>query len=76
MAALRDAIAASSSNDARPMCVDPKGAAALLGVSLDTFDRHVAPRIKQLRCGRKRLVPVAELQRFVAENAEFPGADW
>jgi hypothetical protein len=45
-------------------------AAAALGMSVDSFERHVQPTIRLIRCGRMRLVPVAELQRWASENAE------
>ena len=45
-------------------------AAAALGISLDSFERHVQPDIRFIRRGRLRLVPVAELERWAAEQAE------
>jgi excisionase family DNA binding protein len=45
-------------------------AAAALGMSLDSFERHVQPSIRMCRLGRMRLVPVSELQRWLEENAE------
>jgi hypothetical protein len=45
-------------------------AAAALGVSLDSFERHIQPDLRLIRRGRLRLVPVAELQRWAGENAE------
>jgi hypothetical protein len=44
-------------------------AAAALGMSLDSFERYVQPNVKLIRRGRMRLAPVAELERWVAENA-------
>jgi excisionase family DNA binding protein len=44
-------------------------AAAAIGVSLDTFERHVQGEIRLIRRGRLRLVPVAELERWVDRNA-------
>jgi hypothetical protein len=44
-------------------------AAAALGVSPDSFERHVQPELKLIRRGRLLLVPVAELERWVAEQA-------
>lgn len=48
----------------------PSEAAASIGVGPDFFDAHVAPEIRAVRRGRKRLFPVAELDRWVNENAE------
>lgn len=46
-------------------------AAASLGMSLDSFERHVQPHIRMLRRGaRLRLVPVSELQQFLDQHAE------
>lgn len=39
-------------------------AAKLLGVSVDTFDRHVAGELPTIRRGSLRLYPVAELFRW------------
>ena len=44
-------------------------AAAAIGMSLDSFERHVQPTIRLVRAGRMRLVPVAELDRWLGENA-------
>ena len=40
-------------------------AAASLGMSLDSFERHIQPSIRLVRLGRMRLVPVSELQRWL-----------
>jgi excisionase family DNA binding protein len=45
-------------------------AAAALGMSVDSFERHVQPTIRLVRLGRMRLVPVHELERWLEENAE------
>jgi excisionase family DNA binding protein len=47
----------------------PEEAAAALGVSRDFFDEHVLPELRVVRRGRKVLVPTAELERWLAENA-------
>jgi hypothetical protein len=41
-------------------------------MSLDSFERHAQADLKLIRRGRLRLVPVSELERWVAENAERP----
>jgi hypothetical protein len=43
---------------------------AALGVSWDTWHEHVEPEIRLVRLGRRKLVPVAELERWLADNAE------
>jgi len=45
-------------------------AAASVGVGLDFFNENIRPELALIRRGSKRLVPVTELQRWVAENAE------
>jgi hypothetical protein len=41
-----------------------------LGMSLDSFERHVQPELRLIRRGKLRLVPVAELERWASESAE------
>jgi hypothetical protein len=45
-------------------------AAAAIGMSVDSFERHVQPTLRLVRRGRLRLVPVGELERWLSENAE------
>jgi excisionase family DNA binding protein len=45
-------------------------AAAALGVSLDSFERHIQPDLKLVRRGKLRLVHVAELERWLDQNGE------
>lgn len=45
-------------------------AAESIGMSLDSFERHVQPDLRLMRRGKIRLVPVTELQRWLDENAE------
>jgi hypothetical protein len=52
------------------IALTPSEAAAAIGVGPDFFDANVAPQLRVIRRGRKRLVPVRELERWVAENAE------
>jgi hypothetical protein len=54
------------------LALTPPEAAAAIGVGPDFFDENVAPHLRLIRQGRKRLVPVSELERWVAENAEEP----
>ena len=44
-------------------------AAAALGVSVNSFDRHVAAEVRVVRRGSIRLYPIAELERWLRENA-------
>lgn len=51
------------------LALAPTEAAAVLGVSFDYYTEHIASEIRLVRRGRKRLVPVAELDRWLMENA-------
>ena len=44
-------------------------AAAALGISVDSFERYVQGELRILRRGRLRLIPVAELERWLEANA-------
>ena len=44
-------------------------AAAALDMSEDYFREHVAPDLRWIRRGRKRVVAVAELERWLESNA-------
>lgn len=44
-------------------------AASALGVSVDFFDQHVMPELRVVRRGRRRLIPVTELQRWLSDSA-------
>ena len=45
-------------------------AAASLGMSLRSFERHVQPHVRLIRRDKLRLVPVSELERWLSENSE------
>ena len=44
-------------------------AAEALGVSVDFFDQHIAHEIRVVRRGRRRLYPIKELERWLADAA-------
>jgi hypothetical protein len=50
--------------------LSPEEAAQALGCSRSFFDDQVGPFLRTVRLGRRRFVPVAELQRWLDENAE------
>jgi hypothetical protein len=52
------------------VAVDRETAAAMLGMSLTSFEGQVQPEIKLIRRGRLRLVPVKELERWVEATSE------
>ena len=45
-------------------------AAAALGMSPSSFERYVKPHVRLVRKGKLVLVPTAELERWVTDNAE------
>lgn len=44
-------------------------AAQSLGVSVDFLAEHIAPELRWCRRGRKKLVAVSELERWLVENS-------
>ena len=46
-------------------------AAAALNISINSFERHVQPELRVVRRGKLRLFPVAELERWLRENAQL-----
>jgi excisionase family DNA binding protein len=44
-------------------------AASALGVSPDFFAEHIQPGLRIVRVGRKKLVSMRELERWLDENA-------
>ena len=53
----------------RPLAVNKRRAAAMLGVSVDFFDEHIADEVKSIKRGRLCLYPVCELRRWLCVNA-------
>lgn len=51
------------------LALTPGEAAAAIGVSRDFFDEHVLPELRVVRRGRKVLVAVTELERWLRESA-------
>lgn len=51
------------------LALSPVEASVALGVSRDYFDQHVMPLLRVVRLGRRRLVPVRELERFLEVHA-------
>jgi hypothetical protein len=45
-------------------------ACAALGVSWDFWSEHIASDVRIVRVGRRKIVPVAELERWLADHAE------
>jgi excisionase family DNA binding protein len=51
------------------LALSPEEAARALGVSRDFFDQHLIPELRVVRRGRRRLIPVRELERWLDEEA-------
>lgn len=48
-------------------------AAASLGVSVDFLEEHVLPSLRVVYAGRRRLIPLRELERWLDEQAVRAG---
>lgn len=64
---------ASSQNDARAngvprLALGVEEAAASIGVSRAFFDEHIAPELRWVRRGRRKIVAVAELDRWLERS--------
>jgi hypothetical protein len=51
------------------LALSPGEAAAAIGCSRDFFDQHIKPELRMVRRGRRRFVPVSELERWLTEEA-------
>jgi hypothetical protein len=51
------------------LALTPDEASAAIGVSRDFFDEHVLPELRVVRRGRRRLVPIREIERWLEEEA-------
>jgi hypothetical protein len=54
------------------IALTPAEAAAAIGVGPDFFEENVAPELRLIRRGRKRLVPLVELERWVNQSVSEP----
>ena len=52
------------------VCLNVEESCASLGVSWDFWKAHIEPDIRIVRLGARKLIPVAELQRWATANAE------
>lgn len=51
------------------LAVSKQEAADALGVSIDFLEQHVMHELRVVRRGRRRLIPVPELERWLSSNA-------
>jgi len=57
--------------DVARLALSKSEAARALGVSVDFFEDHVMHELRIVRRGRRRLIPVRELERWLDANATF-----
>jgi hypothetical protein len=60
-------VSTASSNVPR-VALSRQEAALSLGMSLDSFERYVQPELRLIRRGKLRLVPLAELKRWLVRR--------
>jgi len=51
------------------LALSPNEAAEALGVSRDFFDEHIAPELRIVRRGRRKLIAIRELERWLEREA-------
>jgi len=51
------------------LALSPTEAAEALGVSRDFLDEHIAPELRIVRRGRRKLIAIRELERWLSEQA-------
>lgn len=51
------------------LALSPEEAATCIGVSRDYFDEHVGPELRWVRRGRRKFVPVKDLERWLDHAA-------
>jgi hypothetical protein len=56
-------------NPTQRLALSRAEAAQSLGVSIDYLDEHVLPDLRIVRRGRRKLIPVYELERWLRTNA-------
>jgi excisionase family DNA binding protein len=69
----RPAPTQSSRTPAQRLALSPDEAAAVLGVSRDYLDEHVLHELRVVRRGRRILIAVAELERWLEQSAARAG---
>jgi hypothetical protein len=60
-------VSTASSNVPR-VALSRQEAASSLGMSLDSFERHVQPELRLIRRDKLRLVPLAEPERWLVRR--------
>jgi len=63
------AVASARATAVPRLALSPGEAAEALGCSRDYFDHHIGPELRWVRRGRRKLVAVTELSRWLEESA-------
>ncbi len=67
--ARRTASSAQDSTSIPRLALSKSEAAEALGVSVDFLEQHVMHELRIVRRGRRRLIPVTEITRWMETNA-------
>lgn len=65
-------MSANTTPNVQRLALTIEEAAASIGVGRSFFYENVLPFLRIVRISRRRLVPVAELERWLTENASTP----
>ena len=63
-------MAATAKPQTPALALTVEQACAALGVSWDTWREHIEPDVRVVRIGRRKLIAVAELERWLTERGE------
>jgi excisionase family DNA binding protein len=64
---------ATHRRSAPALALSVEQACEALGVSWDTWRAHIEPDVRLVRLGRRKLIPVSELQSWLDRHAEGGG---
>ena len=67
------AATAAKKRSAPILALSVEQACEALGVSWDTWRAHIEPEVPLVRLGRRKLIPVSELQAWLDRHAESVG---
>jgi hypothetical protein len=52
------------------LALNVQEACSSIGVSWDVWRQHIEPDVRVVRLGSRKLIPVAELERWLSEHGE------
>ena len=67
------AVPTAQNRSAPALALSVEQACEALGVSWDTWRAHIEPDVPLVRLGRRKLIPVSELQAWLDRHAESVG---